>query len=88
MLYFYRQYWEGDKWQYICNDTEATLNNELIGIDASDEMSIYYTCVSDIPSGRYNAPRTELNETWPSCITRTTTVKPGKKKDTNDSLTD
>lgn len=66
-----REFWEHDPLVYMCNDT-------TLGIDGSNNIYFTVTCVSDTPVGRYSVPRESYNETWPACITKTTTVKPRK----------
>ena len=47
-------------------------------IDASADNYKKYKCKKRTPRGMYNTPREELNETWPICQPKTTTVKPRK----------
>lgn len=61
--------WEQQTITYRCNDTS-------LGIDASAAIEVSYSCVPDDDQGRYAVPRESLNETWPVCMDRTTTVKP------------
>ena len=66
------EYWENEELYYMCIDPE-------FGVDASADRMKKYKCKKDKPKGRYNTPRLELNETWPVCQTKTTTVKPRKE---------
>lgn len=66
------EYWEGQELIYICTDS-------TLGVDASADNFKRYKCRRDEPKGRYSTPRTELNETWPICQKKTTTVKPRSK---------
>ena len=66
------EYWENEELYYMCIDSE-------FGVDASADRMKKYKCKIDKPKGKYNTPRLELNETWPICQTKTTTVKPRKE---------
>ena len=68
-----QEFWEGQELRYICQDPS-------LGADASADNFKIYKCKRDVPKGRYNTPRVELNETWPICQPKTTTVKPRKLK--------
>ena len=64
------EYWEEDELVYICIDPSH-------GVDASADNFKRYKCKKADP-GRYTTPRLNLNETWPICMPKTTTVKPRK----------
>ena len=65
------EYWEEEELVYVCIDPSH-------GVDASADNFKKYKCKKDEPYGRYTTPRLELNETWPICMQKTTTVKPRK----------
>ena len=65
------EYWEEEELIYVCIDPSH-------GVDASADNFKRYKCKKDEPYGRYTTPRLKLNETWPICMPKTTTVKPRK----------
>ena len=69
------EYWEEEELVYVCID-------DKFGVDASADNFKKYKCKKDEPYGRYTTPRVELNETWPICMQKTTTVKPRKYYET------
>jgi hypothetical protein len=66
-LLHFSEYWIDQFIYYGCTD-------KTMGVDAGDSPTIAFKCVVSEPTGRYETPNE--NETWPSCLKRTTTVKP------------
>ena len=64
-----REYWQYETLTYLCNDEE-------LGLEASNNITIEYSCDHYYPVGNYTAPQKELD--WPNCMERTTTIKPRK----------
>ena len=62
-----REYWQYETLTYLCNDEE-------LGLEASNNITIEYSCDHYYPVGNYTAPQKELD--WPNCMERTTTIKP------------
>ena len=63
------EYWQYETLTYLCNDEE-------LGLEASNNITIEYSCDHYYPVGNYTAPQKELD--WPNCMERTTTIKPRK----------
>lgn len=70
--------WEDEHITYACKDAN-------LGVDASDSPTVNYFCKPDAKGGKYNTPNTELNQTWPHCMKRTTTVKPRESENGDTS---
>ena len=64
-----REYWQYETLTYLCNDEE-------LGLEASNNITIEYSCDHYYPVGNYTAPQKELD--WPNCMERTTTIKTRK----------
>ena len=69
----FREYSAGETLTYICFDS-------TLGVDAGSSNKIEYQCKHDrqYALGEYDVPKED--ELWPVCQPKTTTVKPGKKR--------
>ena len=69
LIFTFREYWEDEELTYNC------ANGEL-GLEASNNVTIKYSCVWGYPVGNYTTPKSEHE--WPICMERTTTIKTRK----------
>ena len=69
MKSFFREYWQDEELTYHC------ANGEL-GLEASNNVTVKYSCIWGYPVGNYTTPKSEHD--WPICMERTTTIKTRK----------